>query len=75
MMKLNITCRLSSRALLDEVRANQQRIDACRGHVLQPLPGAMRYLCTQCEGVMDASTAKAYTQGQTHGAIYRARTA
>ncbi len=57
--------------LLEEIRANQKRLDECKRHHFPTLPptdqiGTMlglKLTCSKCGGIMDARMAASYTRG------------
>ena len=57
--------------LLEEVRANQTKLEACKDHRFEAItPGLFgtRYYCQHCGGQVDGLSAKWYETGRLHGA-------
>lgn len=62
---------IDSKAILQEVRENLARLDACRQHTFQPVgdprrPLGMKYECSACRGTVDASAKLWYERGLEH---------
>lgn len=61
-----------SRTLLEEIRANQVRLEACLGphdfvvcETLGSIP--RRYQCQKCQGTADPTFVSGYKKGLAHG--------
>lgn len=52
--------------LLDEIKANQKRLDECKRHhfpTTPPLTLNVKFTCANCGGVINALNAYAYARG------------
>lgn len=55
--------------VLEDVRANQARLEACPLHDFQSIyPGQFgtKYICKHCHGTVDGLTARWYAKGREH---------
>ncbi len=55
-----------ARALCEEMKANQQRLNGCDGHDFMDIPDT-KCRCTKCGGELDKAQAVWYTRGLEHG--------
>ncbi len=66
-----------ARELLHQVRLNQARLEACRGHAFEPVPDPrltdgiifLRYRCAKCLGEVDSHGHYWFTEGVRHAGL------
>jgi len=61
-----------SQVILDEVRANREKLDSCQGHEFDPVtPGLFgtKYVCRFCQGTTDGVSVGWYKAGLAHARV------